>query len=556
MSFNFIKEFWFKAIVFTLALLILTTWALSPISHEDLIANQEINLEQLTESTERLISKNFIEIQNEINYLITELKTTNSENNLENIDSSVKALFALEQKESQLELSGDELRNLDLSYWSKEDLNKSINRVYKSNDGLFYTGYQIISSPSGDNYFGYLTLKDSKYYFAILSLHFASSWSNDLSLAGNSIYVINSVGELIYHPETQYIGTEFNQSEKIIDNFDADTNQLHLKTRDDLSFVMASTTKDIKVVVSQARWSTPYGMSFYGRFLLVFLCLGLLLYTLSEYLIKKSKTTFLNTEIIDSEFKNFESQEMLKDRKGLIAKIQRLENTLASQKEYVSPSEQKKLLHEIKSKSANLIGQIQLIQGQVKGDAVELTDTAHKKATEIYKQVFSFLNIEHDKHTLTDKSAELSGVPTVMVGDNRSLDYGTVETPSLNFKESDRIEITEEDIGSEDFHLLGELESMSFAERIEQKKQEISEINIDENISKQLSEQDYGKVKAFDLEEEFLSSQQNEVVKLSSDHSLNEQMSEIDRVIKKADKKVTQSKNELKKLIRKPRLEV
>ena len=334
MNFNFIKEFWFKAVVFTLALLVLTTWALAPVSHQDLITNQELNLEQLTASTEKLISKNFKVVQDEIEFLLSELKSTNTNNNLENIDSSVKGLFALDQKESQLELSGDELRSLDLSYWSKEDLNKSINRVYKSDDGLYYTGYQIISSPSGENYFGYLFLNESKYYFAILNLHFASAWARDLSIAQNNVFVLNSVGELIFHPETQYIGTEFNQIEEVIENFDDTKQSLHFKSRNELSFVTSSSVKDIKVIVSQARWTTPYGASFYGKFLLVFLCLGLLLYTLSEYLVKKSRTKFLTKNLGENDISMHEildSKKLITENKTLITKIKSLENKLASQ---------------------------------------------------------------------------------------------------------------------------------------------------------------------------------------------------------------------------------
>jgi len=558
MSFNFIREFWFKAVVFTLALLVLTTWALSPVSQQDLIIKQEQNIEDINKSSEKLVSKNFENIQNEISYLISELNEKKPKDTLEKMDSSVKALFVLEQKDSQLVLMDDEFRSLDLSYWLNEDLSKSINRNYKGSDGLFYTGYQIISSPSGENYFGRLMLKDEKYYFAVLSLHFASSWSEDLNLAGNDIYVINSIGELVYHPEIQYIGTEYSQAEKIIENFDSEKNQLRLESRDYLSSVMMSSIQDIKVVVRQSKWVTPYGVSFYSRFLLVFLFLGLLLYTLSEYLLKKSKTKFINNELETSEInelKNFTSNDFLIEKKRLLSKIQRLENAVASQKEFVSPGEQEKLLHEVKSKSANLIGQIQLLQGQVSADALELANGAHNKATEIYKQIFSFINEKEDQSEVLNQASELS---VYTKAPSRDLDY-TNEDSIMFHEGDDRIEITEEDIGAEDLNIFGEIKGLSFLERIESKKNEIpkiSDVNIDENISQQLSEQSYGKAKAFDIEEEFLATQKVEVIKLKEKGDIADQMSEIDKVIEKAERKVKNSKNELNKIIRKPRLEL
>lgn len=553
MSFNFIKEFWFKAVVFTLALLVLTTWALAPVSHQDLITNQELSLEQLTASTEKLISKNFKVVQNEIEFLLSELKSTNTSNNLENIDSSVKGLFALEQKESQLELSGDELRSLDLSYWSKEDLTKSINRVYKSDDGLYYTGYQIISSPSGENYFGYLFLNESKYYFAILNLHFASTWAKDLSISQNNVFVINSVGELIFHPETQYIGTEFNQVERIIENFDDTKQSLHYKSRDELSFVVSSSTKDIKVIVSQSRWANPYGASFYGKFLLVFLCLGLLLYTLSEYLVKKSRTKFLSKDLNADDIamgESYDSKKYIAEKKTLVTKIKSLENKLASQKEFVSPSEQKRLLHEIKSKSANLIGQIELVKGQSMGDAADLVETAYNKAVEIYKQIFNFLDLKEEVI-----ATQVEAVESSLSKSERTLDY-EIESEISFYEDSERIEITEEDIGSEDLKLFGEVAEESLSQRIKETKSKMDISSIEEDISRQLSEQNYKKIKKFDIEEEFLSIQKNEVMNLSANNSLKKQMSDIDKVIENADRKVNESTNEIKKIIRKPRLSV
>ncbi len=555
MKINFVKEFWFKATLFTTAMLVLTVWALTPISSDDLSNNQQVHIEEVASAIEKTVNKNLSNINDEVKYLITQLSDDKINNELDTVDSSVKAIFELEQKESQLQLTGKELRSLDLSYWTKEDINKSINKNFKTDDGLFYQGYQLISSPSGESHFGYLVLNNSSYYFVLFNLHFASIWSKDLDLVNNKVYLINSIGELLYHPQVQYIGTEFNYAERILESYSSENSILHFENKESHYFVRGVMQSDLRLIVSRERWTTPYSASFYGKFLLVLICLGLLLYYLSEYLSKKKEVTFGGNQIdasLLSPQPSMSGHHLDKENKKLSSQVKKLEHKLALQKEFISPEENKKAYQSMKSKCANLIGQVQLLEGQVENEMLDQVELIHSKSKEIYKEVLKLIEVSDDNQQQVEGLISISD-PIAEGGGQRTIDYQMSDETS--YFEDNRIVIEEEDIGVDDLNIFQEVKpSVSLMSRIEKQKKEMNDDSVESNVLRQLEEQDYKARKSFNIEEDFLKTQREETLKITQNASISEQMNEIDRIIEVADRKVSKSKSDIKKIIRKPRL--
>ncbi len=557
MSFNFIKKFWFKSSVLLLSILVLSSWALRPISHDEINQQQKKSLVQLGDSVGHILDKSFSDLNLTLRYLIENIDSQNKSQSLDSYATSVKALFALENKNNNLNLTGKEIRSLDLSYWSPEDLKKSMNRLFASEDNSFDLGLQMMSSPSGVNYYGYLFLDQGNYYLALLSLRFAVEWSESFKYKNSDIVLINSLGELVYHPEFQYIGTEYNLSERIFDNLDVKKEQVSLTTRDNVYFAKSAGLKDLYLVVSSKKWATAYGPHFYGKFLLVFIAMGLLIYYWSHYFtyLKEEKLHQIHQKDNDrQEWTTIES-------KGLLDKIRKLEIQLAQVQELSGKDSMTKSLYDLKSKSANLIGQIQLIKGQPENMESLLT-SLEEKSRSIYKKVFQMID---EPSLMNETMPPLPGELSAESNKKREIDYSFESKDSeVSFiGEDQRIEINEEDLGmTDDQDDLGIIEGFVVNKEplqfIEDEVELSDEDKVEQNIKRQLQEQNYKSKKPFNIDDIYLSEQAKKAdefkVNFSESLDFEDQMSRVDKIIESVDKGINSTSNDMRSVVREPRL--
>ncbi len=545
MKVSLIEKFWFQAVALLTFVFFLCLWALNPISNEDLLNGQKDQLTSTSILYKSLITEKLNGVNEEVRFLIRELENNNKDT-IDTINTPVKAVFELESSAEQFKLTGNELRSVELAYWGAEDINKEINREFNYENNFIFNEYLTIEAPNGDNFFGQLINKDDKIYFVMLTLYFASDWADSLNGLDDSISVFNSLGDVIYNSEVQYIGSSYPYFDQI------DTSQedsLFRESRSEIRAIASVGEQKIFFDVTASKWEKPYGYVFIIKLLFSLLAIYLLFYLFYRNFEAREqrKIKFNNA---DMSLNNVDYSKYKEQISALEARNKKLERSIAQQGESIGNQKIETLLGELKAKLANVIGQIQLLKSNP--EDTQLLEGLDSKIRGAYKKVYQAIDGDDEEFTIEGAAPPLTE-DFINQGETPKNQINYTLSDDIDFYEdSNRIEISEKDFEGLDLREFGEIQDIKpDTSSLTEDTPEAGDELIEQSVNEQLSQQNI-QLKTFSIEDDFLQQQKQKILDFENSTDFGSEIKKVDELIESTSKQFKQ--HSTKNLIRQPRV--